>query len=155
MTTTAVHQIEQNESWVRRVLLLSWFTIAYNVVEGVVAMGFGVADESVALFGFGADSFIEVFSAIVVLWRFRGEIGGARMAHGHRRVAFQQEQRDRLADEPTPPDDDRMRAAQRDARLVEDRGRQPVVRGEDGQLVTGPFRLAKVRDGHAPWRIGG
>lgn len=81
MTTTILTEApsEQPSSiWVKRVLVLAWFTVAYNLVEGVVAMGFGVADESVALFGFGADSFIEVFSAVVVLWRFRGELGARR-----------------------------------------------------------------------------
>lgn len=48
---------------------LAWFTILYNLVEGMVSMGFGAADESLALFGFGADSFIEVGSAILILWR--------------------------------------------------------------------------------------
>ena len=57
----------------RRVVFLCWFTIAYNVVEGIVSMGFGWTEGSTALFGFGADSFIEVFSAILVLWRFRGQ----------------------------------------------------------------------------------
>ena len=41
-------------------------------------MGFGWADDSMALFGFGADSFIEVGSALLVLWRLRGdEVGCA------------------------------------------------------------------------------
>lgn len=59
-------------SWAVR---LSWFTVAYNIVEGLVSVGFGVKDESIALAGFGADSFIEVASALAVLWRFRGEAG--------------------------------------------------------------------------------
>lgn len=60
---------------VRRALLLSWFTIAYNLVEGAVAIFFGISDDSMALAGFGADSFIEVFSAMLVLWRLRSEAG--------------------------------------------------------------------------------
>ena len=59
--------------WVRRAILLSWATIIYNVVEGLVSTIFGWAEESVALFGFGVDAFIEVASASVVLWRFRTE----------------------------------------------------------------------------------
>lgn len=58
-----------------RAILLSWFTIAYNLIEGVVSIHFGVSDDSMALAGFGADSFIEVFSAMLVLWRFRSEEG--------------------------------------------------------------------------------
>ncbi len=41
---------------------LAIFTIAYNIIEGLVATYFGYADESLALFGFGIDSFIEVIS---------------------------------------------------------------------------------------------
>ena len=39
-------------------------TIVYNVVEGYISMWFGMDDEALSLFGFGADSFIEVISAI-------------------------------------------------------------------------------------------
>jgi len=44
--------------------LLSLFTIFYNIIEGVVSMLLGYQDESLALFGFGVDSFIEVMSGI-------------------------------------------------------------------------------------------
>lgn len=43
---------------------LSLFTIFYNIIEGVVSMVLGYADETLSLFGFGADSFIEVISGI-------------------------------------------------------------------------------------------
>lgn len=48
----------------RTALLLSVFTILANVVEGVASTLLGFRDESLALFGFGIDSFIEVLSAI-------------------------------------------------------------------------------------------
>ena len=57
------------DQWRRRALWLSALTIAYNLVEGVVSMAFGWADDSIALFGFGADSFNEVASALLVLWK--------------------------------------------------------------------------------------
>ena len=63
-----------NNALVRRAVLLSWFTIAYNLVEGVVSISFGLSDDSVALAGFGADSLVEVASAFLVLWRFRDVI---------------------------------------------------------------------------------
>ncbi len=44
--------------------MLSLFTIFYNLVEGVVSMLLGYEDETLALFGFGVDSFIEVMSGI-------------------------------------------------------------------------------------------
>jgi hypothetical protein len=43
---------------------LSIFTIFYNVIEGVVATYFGHQDETLTLFGFGLDSFIEMLSGI-------------------------------------------------------------------------------------------
>lgn len=46
------------------VLGLSIFTIIYNLAEGIVATWFGYQDESVTLFGFGVDSFIELISGV-------------------------------------------------------------------------------------------
>lgn len=43
---------------------LSLFTIFYNIIEGLISMIFGYKDETLALFGFGVDSFIEVISGI-------------------------------------------------------------------------------------------
>jgi divalent metal cation (Fe/Co/Zn/Cd) transporter len=43
---------------------LSLFTIFYNIIEGIVSMILGYEDETLTLFGFGADSFIEVMSGI-------------------------------------------------------------------------------------------
>lgn len=70
-------QFTNSNQWVQRAVALSWFTIIYNFLEGSISMWLGLADESFALFGFGADSFIEVASATLVLWRFRAEIGAA------------------------------------------------------------------------------
>ncbi len=44
----------------RRGLRLEYLTVGWNVVEGFIAIGAGVAAGSVALIGFGADSFVEV-----------------------------------------------------------------------------------------------
>lgn len=52
------------EKLYRKAYLLSLFTIFYNLVEGVVSMFLGFEDETLALFGFGVDSFIEVMSGI-------------------------------------------------------------------------------------------
>jgi cation diffusion facilitator family transporter len=54
-----------------RALWLEYFTVGWNVVEGVVAIGAGVIAGSVALIGFGADSAIEVISSLGLLWRLR------------------------------------------------------------------------------------
>lgn len=48
----------------KRAYRLSLFTIFYNIAEGLVSMALGYSDETLALFGFGADSFIEVMSGV-------------------------------------------------------------------------------------------
>ena len=48
----------------QKAYLLSLFTIIYNLVEGIVSMFLGYEDETLTLFGFGVDSFIEVMSGI-------------------------------------------------------------------------------------------
>ena len=45
-------------------LYLSLFTIIYNIVEGVISTLVGFSDQSLTLFGFGVDSFIETISGI-------------------------------------------------------------------------------------------
>jgi divalent metal cation (Fe/Co/Zn/Cd) transporter len=46
---------------------LAWFTIAYNLAEGIISTYFGFEEETLALFGFGLDSFIEMISSIGIL----------------------------------------------------------------------------------------
>lgn len=48
-------------------LILSLITIFYNIAEGVISVYFGTEDETLALFGFGVDSFVEVISGIGIL----------------------------------------------------------------------------------------
>ena len=48
-------------------LILSFVTIFYNLAEGVVSTFFGANDETLALFGFGLDSFVEVLSGIGIV----------------------------------------------------------------------------------------
>ena len=55
----------------RRALLLSYFTVSYNIVEGILSLLAGSMAGSIALIGFGLDSFVESLSGMVVIWRFR------------------------------------------------------------------------------------
>jgi divalent metal cation (Fe/Co/Zn/Cd) transporter len=64
----------------RRVLRLQVLTIAWMIVEAVVALGAGWNSHSPALFAFGGDSLVELFSAAIVFWRFRFELNEARAA---------------------------------------------------------------------------
>jgi divalent metal cation (Fe/Co/Zn/Cd) transporter len=48
---------------------LEYFTIGWNTIEGLVALGAGALAGSISLLGFGIDSFIEVTSGSILLWR--------------------------------------------------------------------------------------
>jgi divalent metal cation (Fe/Co/Zn/Cd) transporter len=69
---TAIATAAARRALERRARLLAWLTIAWNTVEGIIALGAGAAAGSLALVGFGLDSGIEVFAGIVVLWQLRG-----------------------------------------------------------------------------------
>ena len=51
--------------------MLSYFTVGYNVLEGVASVLAGLMARSIALVGFGLDSFVESLSGCVMVWRFR------------------------------------------------------------------------------------
>jgi divalent metal cation (Fe/Co/Zn/Cd) transporter len=70
----------------RKANYLALFTIFYNLVEGLVSTWMGAEDETLALFGFGVDSFIEVISAVGV-WHMLRRIGANR---GETRDEFEQ-----------------------------------------------------------------
>lgn len=53
-----------------RALRLSYFTVGYNMLEGVLSIAAGLIAGSVALVGFGLDSFIESLSGSIMIWRF-------------------------------------------------------------------------------------
>lgn len=56
----------------KKALYLSIFTVAYNFLEGIVSIAAGAAAGSIALIGFGLDSFVESLSGGIMIWRFRG-----------------------------------------------------------------------------------
>ncbi len=62
---------------VRRAFLLEILTVAWNLLEGLIAVIAGLVAGSVALLGFGIDSFIETTSGTVVGYRMYAEMAGA------------------------------------------------------------------------------
>lgn len=71
--TTLAQKTQQNIYW-QYALWLAFFTVFYNLLEGLVSIYFGVSDEALTLFGFGVDSFIEVMSGagiVVMVMRIR------------------------------------------------------------------------------------
>jgi divalent metal cation (Fe/Co/Zn/Cd) transporter len=70
MTAARVAVLERRRLLERRIRLIVGATIAYNVVEAIVAITAGSLASSAALIGFGLDSVIEVLSAVAVTWQF-------------------------------------------------------------------------------------
>lgn len=56
--------MDQIENLYKQAYRLSLFTIYYNIIEGILSILLGYQDETLTLFGFGVDSFIEVMSGI-------------------------------------------------------------------------------------------
>ena len=75
-----VLQPAERTSLERRARLLAWGGIAWHVVEFAIALGAGIAAGSIALIGFGADSLIEAFAGLVVVWLFTGRRVGSNAA---------------------------------------------------------------------------
>lgn len=70
MTESAVLE---RSTIVQRGRRLEYFTIAWNTLEGLVAIASGVIANSISLVGFGVDSFIEVTSGAALLWRMSAD----------------------------------------------------------------------------------
>jgi divalent metal cation (Fe/Co/Zn/Cd) transporter len=56
----------------RRAKWLSWLSLGYMAIEGLVAVAAGIVAGSIALIGFGLDSVVEGFASVVIVWRFTG-----------------------------------------------------------------------------------
>ncbi|WDM03041.1 cation transporter [Alicyclobacillus cycloheptanicus] len=76
---------------IQRAVRMECVSIAWLVMEAVVALATGIAAHSVALASFGADSVIELISAAVLLWRLTVEARGAafhRVARAERTASW-------------------------------------------------------------------
>jgi divalent metal cation (Fe/Co/Zn/Cd) transporter len=69
MTTTAHTRPEL----LRGALHLEYLTVGWNILEGIIAVAAALSSGSIALLGFGIDSFVESASAGVLIWRLQAE----------------------------------------------------------------------------------
>src|SRR5512132_2160078 len=76
--------IGDRASMSRRGRGLEYFTIAWNVLEGLVAVIAGMVAGSISLVGFGIDSFIEVTSGAALLWRMNVDADAERRERNER-----------------------------------------------------------------------
>lgn len=76
METLSAGQSTTRIKLYKRALLLAQITVLYNIVEGLVSVMFAIDDETLSLFGFGVDSFVEVISGIGI-WHMITRINAA------------------------------------------------------------------------------
>lgn len=81
------NQTNDKEVLRKRGLKLAWFIVGWDVVEGIVAVTAGIIAGSIALIGFGLDSTIEVFAALVVIWQL-GKASDSRYKIALRLIAI-------------------------------------------------------------------
>jgi divalent metal cation (Fe/Co/Zn/Cd) transporter len=88
---TATHGSSEYLQLARRARLLSWASLGYMAIEGLVAIAAGILAGSIALIGFGLDSAIEGFASVVIVWRFTGwrMLSGRAEARAQKLVAVQ------------------------------------------------------------------
>jgi divalent metal cation (Fe/Co/Zn/Cd) transporter len=76
----------ERDAAVAKARRLNQISLAWNVVEGIIAILAGIAAGSVSLIGFGIDSGIEVSAAVIVAWRLHQERRSGCMAAYDRRA---------------------------------------------------------------------
>ncbi len=67
MNNIDLHKSETRPKLIHIAYILAIVTIVYNLIEGLVSIFFGIGDETLALLGFGVDSFVEVVSGTGIL----------------------------------------------------------------------------------------
>lgn len=76
MTTPAFATANDRPKLLGHALRLEYLTVGWNLIEGVIAVTAAVTAGSVALLGFGLDSFVESASGAVLIWRLQAERTG-------------------------------------------------------------------------------
>jgi divalent metal cation (Fe/Co/Zn/Cd) transporter len=71
---TTLDLVDARDALVRRSVRLNVITIAYNSLEGIIALVAGALAGSIALTGFGLDSLIELTASLTALWRLRADV---------------------------------------------------------------------------------
>lgn len=72
----SIESLGRRSELLRRGLLLEFVPVGWNLIEGVIAVLAALASGSVALLGFGVDSFVESISGAVLIWRLSSETRG-------------------------------------------------------------------------------
>jgi divalent metal cation (Fe/Co/Zn/Cd) transporter len=91
-TTVPGAVLDERAGALRRALTLEYLTVGWNLVEGGIGVVAALLAGSVALLGFGVDSFVESASGLVLVWRLAAE----RRGMGHEAVERVEERAQKL-----------------------------------------------------------
>lgn len=69
----AVINAQEHGLLAHRIRMLSWLTLVWLTIDGIIGMTAGITANSVALIGWGLDCAIEAVAAYVIIWRFTGD----------------------------------------------------------------------------------
>lgn len=72
VSETGAMVVGGRELLVRRIKMLSWLSLVWMTVEGVIGVTAGIAANSIALIGYGLDSTIAGVGSLIIIWRFTG-----------------------------------------------------------------------------------
>ena len=86
MSILTESSVDERAAQIRRGKILEYLTVGYNSLEGVIAIGAGLAAGSIALVGFGFDSTVEVISGLTLIWRLHADVDESRREHVEQRA---------------------------------------------------------------------
>lgn len=72
METTVAVGAAERQTLVRQVKLISWLSLAWMTIEGLIGTTVGIMSNSIALIGYGIDSTITGVASVIIIWRFSG-----------------------------------------------------------------------------------
>ncbi len=77
-------ELIEREARIRRLVFISWLSLAWMTTEGIVGLAAGIIANSIALIGYGLDSTITGIASLIIIWRFTGT--RADSAHAERQA---------------------------------------------------------------------
>jgi hypothetical protein len=82
---------KQRQAYIRRARLVTYASLAITMVGGLSGIAAAISLESAAVLGYALESFVDVFSSVLVLWRFSGDdarlVSDEGVAAGRERIA--------------------------------------------------------------------
>jgi len=68
--SAVVGDLNDEQLWTRRAITISWVSIAITILSGIIGITCAILYGSMAMLGYGLESFVDVFSSACVVWRF-------------------------------------------------------------------------------------